>query len=139
MNSSIIPHKTTNMNLGVLAVLLVFVYVLSYNPFIVESFLPRHIRIGIEGLLLFLLIVISLNRKYISIDMFWFIPIILGYLCMIFFEISTLRELISSFGKLAFLLLNVELLIRNQRALQSCTKIWIQLSYFFCIITITSI
>ena len=124
------------MNLGVLAVLLVFVYVLSYNPFIVESFLPRHIRIGIEGLLLFLLIVISLNRKYISIDMFWFIPIILGYLCMIFFEISTLRELISSFGKLAFLLLNVELLIRNQRALQSCTKIWIQLSYFLCIITI---
>ncbi len=124
------------MNLGVLAVLLVFVYVLSYNPFIVESFLPRHIRIGIEGLLLFLLIVISLNRKYISIDMFWFIPIILGYLCMIFFEISTLLELISSFGKLAFLLLNVELLIRNQRALQNCTKIWIQLSYFLCIITI---
>jgi len=124
------------MNLGVLAVLLVFVYVLSYSPFIVESFLPRNIRIGIEVLLLLLLIVISLNRKYISIDMFWFIPITLGYLCMIFFEISTLSKLTSSFGKFAFLLLNIGLLIKNQRALQNCTKIWIQLSYFLCIMTI---
>jgi hypothetical protein len=136
VNSSILPHKTTNMNLGVLAVLLVFVYVLSYSPFIVESFLPRNIRIGIEVLLLLLLIVISLNRKYISIDMFWFIPITLGYLCMIFFEISTLSKLTSSFGKFAFLLLNIGLLIKNQRALQNCTKIWIQLSYFLCIMTI---
>jgi len=124
------------MNLEVLAVLSVFVYVLSNSPFIFQEFLPSHIRIGIEALLLSLLIVISLSRKYISIEMFWFIPIILGYLCMIFFEISTLSKLISSFGKFAFLLLSIGLLIRNQRALQNCTKIWIQLSYFLCIITI---
>lgn len=136
MNSSILSYKATNINLGALAVLLVFVYVLSYNPFIVESFLPRHIRIGIEAIILLLLIVISLNRKHISIDMFWFIPIIMGYLCMIFFEMSTLSKLISSFGKLAFLLLNIELLIRNQKVLQNCTKIWIQLSYLLCVIAI---
>ena len=136
VSSEIRLNKTNNMNLGVLAVLLAVMYVLSHNPFIIETFLSRPIRIGIEGSLLLLLIAISLNRKYISVDMFWFAPIILVYLCMIFFETNTLSGLISSFSKLSFLLLNIGFLIRSQRALKKCTKIWIQLSYFLCVMSI---
>jgi len=129
-------HKITSVNFGVFAVLLVFMYVLSNNPFIFESFIPRPVRIAIEGSVLLLLTAINLNRKYVTIYMFWIINIVLVYLCMILFEISTLSKLISSFNKLAFLLLIIGLLIRNQRALQNCIKIWIRLSYFLCVMTL---
>lgn len=124
-------NKTAPLSLGMFASCMLLVYALSYHPFITESYLPASIRIGIEGFVLFLLVMINLRYQYL-VDVVWFIPVVLIFGVTLFLEMDTFANLLSSFNKLGFLILAIGLLNGNRSVLNTCIKIWIQLSYFFC-------
>lgn len=130
-------HKMPTLSLGMFLTWMLFVYVLSYNPFITESYLPAPVRIGIEGFVLFLLVMINLKYQYLA-DVIWLIPVVLIFGCTLLLEMDTFVKLISSFNKLAFLVLAIGLLNGNRSVLNTCIKMWIQLSYFLCIAAIVA-
>ncbi|OGQ57822.1 MAG: hypothetical protein A3J24_07550 [Deltaproteobacteria bacterium RIFCSPLOWO2_02_FULL_53_8] len=128
-------HKTATFSMGMFVSWMLIVYALSYHPFITESYLPASVRIGIEGGVLFLLVMINLRYQYI-VNIVWFIPVVLIFGCTLFLEMDTFIKLVSSFNKLAFLILTIGLLNGNRGVLNTCTKMWVQLSYFLCIMAI---
>ena len=131
----LLSYKMATLSLGMLTAWMLFVYALSYHPFITESYLPVPIRIGIEGFVLYLLVMINIRYQYL-VDVIWFIPIIMIFGCVLLLEMDTFVKLISSFNKLVLLILAIGLLIRNRRVLNTCIKIWILLSYFLCVAAI---
>lgn len=128
-------NKTAPLSLGMFASCMLIVYALSYYPFITESYLPVSVRIGVEGFVLFLLVMINLRYQYL-VDVVWFIPVVLIFGCTLLLEMDTFVKLISSFNKLVFLILAIGLLNGNRSVLNTCIRIWIQLSYFLCIAAI---
>lgn len=128
-------NKTAPLSLGMFASCMLIVYALSYHPFITESYLPASVRIGIEGFVLFFLVMINLRYQYF-VDVVWFIPVVLIFGCTLLLEIDIFVKLISSFNKLVFLILAIGLLYGNRSILNTCIKMWTQLSYFLCIAAI---
>jgi hypothetical protein len=128
-------NRTATLSLGVFVSWMFIVYTLSYYPFITESYMPPSVRIGIEGFVLFLLVVINLRYQYL-VNVVWFIPVVLIFGCTLLLEMETFVNLISSFNKFVFFILTVELLNRNRDILNTCVKMWIQLSYFLGIAAI---
>lgn len=128
-------NKTAPLSLGMFASCMLIVYALSYHPFITESYLPASVRIGIEGFVLFFLVMINLRYQYL-VDVVWFIPVVLIFGCTLLLEMDIFVKLISSFNKLVFLILAIGLLNGNRSILNTCIKMWTQLSYFLCIAAI---
>lgn len=128
-------NKTAPLSLGMFAPCMLIVYALSYHPFITESYLPVSVRIGIEGFVLFLLVMINLRYQYL-VDVVWFIPVVLIFGGTLLLEMDTFVKLVSSFNKLGFLILAIGLLNGSRNILNTCIKMWIQLSYFLCIAAI---
>lgn len=128
-------NKTAPLSLGMFVSCMLIVYALSYYPFITESYLPVSVRIGVEGFVLFLLVMINLRYQYL-VDVVWFIPVVLIFGCTLLLEMDTFVNLVSSFNKLVFLILAIGLLNGNRSVLNTCIRIWIQLSYFLCIAAI---
>lgn len=128
-------NKTAPLSLGMFASCMLIVYALSYHPFITESYLSASVRIGIEGFVLFFLVMINLRYQYL-VDVVWFIPVVLIFGCTLLLEMDIFVKLISSFNKLVFLILAIGLLNGNRSILNTCIKMWTQLSYFLCIAAI---
>ena len=124
------------LSLGVCAVCLSAVYVLSYTPFILESYMPSVVRIGIEFLLLVLLLLISLRYQKVGFEIIWLLPIISLYILMIRQETHSFTQLVSSLNKLLFLVLMIVLLAKNRRALRLCMQSWVVISFVVCVISI---
>lgn len=130
--ASIQTYKISDFNFSLFVSWMLFVYALSYRPFITESYLPVPFRIGIEGFVLFLLAIVSLRYQYL-IKIVWFVSALLIFDCALLFEMDTFIRLISSFNKLAFLILVLSMFNGNQRVLNACINIWIRFSYFLSI------
>lgn len=128
-------NKAAPLSLGMFVSCMLIVYTLSYYPFITQSYLSAAVRIGIEGFVLFLLVMINLRYKYLA-DVAWFIPVVLIFGCVLLFEMDAFVKLISSFNKFLFLILAIGLLNGNRNVLNICIKIWLRLSYFLCIAAI---
>lgn len=128
-------HKTATLSLGMFASWMLFIYALSYHPFITESYLPASVRIGIEGFVLFLLVMINLKYQYL-VDVIWFIPVVLIFVCTLLLEMGTFVKLVSSFNKFIFLILAIGILNGNRNILNTCIRMWLHLSYFLCIAAI---
>ena len=138
-DNSILQFKgLANLYLNIITVLVLFVYILCYHPFITETYLLPSVRIAVETLLLLLLILASLTHSSIRIYFLWFIPIIMIHSCLLFMEFHSFVKLISFFNKIAFFILVIDLLTRDSKTLNLCLKLWIGLSYLLCIFAIIS-
>lgn len=118
--------KTKALSLSMLVSCILLIYVLSYRPFIIETYSPIAIRIGIEGLAIILLVMINLRYRYFA-DVIWLFPIFLIFSFTLLLEMDTFVKLISSFNKLVFLILTIGMLCGNSRVLNALIKIWVRL------------
>lgn len=125
-------RKFVDLNLALFTSLMLFIYAMSYRPFITESYLPVAVRIGIEGFVLSILAIINLRYQH-PVKAIWFIFVALIFNCVLFFEMDTFVKVISAFNKLIFLILVIGLFVGNQNILNTCIKIWVRFSYFMCI------
>jgi len=114
--------------------LLLFVYVFNYPPYIFDAFLPDIIRIAIEALVLFILLILNLKYRFTS-EQLWIVPFTLIFAIALALGDSVIK-LISSYNKLMFLILLVPLLIGFPRLLRVSTKLWLKLSGLFCVMAI---
>ncbi len=117
--------------------LALLVYVLNYPPFIFDAFLPDVLRISVEGLILVLLLVISLQRQYFT-EQVWVPPLIVILTMEVVLGGGEVSRLISLFNKLLFLFLLTSWLIDSRRALQVCIGLWVRLSYLICILALVA-
>lgn len=131
-------HKTKALSLCMFVSCMLLVYVLNYNPFITETYMPSAVRIVIEGFVLILLVMINLRYRYLA-DIIWLFPIFLIFSCILLLDIDTYLKLISSFNKFIFLVLTIGMLCGNSKVLNVLIKIWVLLWYFLCVMAILAV
>ena len=124
-------------NLGALVPWIIFLYALIYGPFISQSFMPASVRIGIEGFILFLLFILTVQCRYKKgIILLSIAFMIFG--CIVISGADTANKVVSAFNKIIFFTLTIGLLCGNRKILNSCIKMWIKLWFFLGVMAIIS-
>lgn len=116
-------------------VLTLFVYALIYRPFISWMFIAPSIRLGIEGFIICLLVVINLRYRY-SEGLLWLISLVVIFGCVLFFHLDTFIKLASTINKWVFLTLLIGLFIGNPKILHTSIKLWKILFSVLCTMAI---
>jgi hypothetical protein len=129
------PQYAATLSLGVFVAWMLFVYALSYRPFITEAYLPPLARISIEGFILSILLAINLKYNYMKWAI-WCIPFFIISASTILLELDTFLKLAFSFNKMLFLVLAIGLFCGNRSILDTCVKLWVKLWSFLAIMAI---
>ena len=125
------------LSLGALVPWLIFLYALSYGPFISESFVPDSVRIGIEGFVISLLLILTFQCQYNKGIILLSIAFMI-FACIVISGTDTAIKVVSSFNKIIFFTLAIGLLCGNKKILNSCIKKWIKLWFFLGVMAILS-
>jgi len=121
--------------LGVLVACSWLVYALIYHPFIFEYYIPRSFRLGVEGFLISLLLIISIKQDYFK-NVIWLFPLLIVLAVIFFLDIDNFSSIASLAGKVFIFLFSVDLFIKNQSARQVCLSMWKKLWLVFAILAI---
>lgn len=116
-------------------VLALIIYDVAYRPFITWMFLPSPVRLGIEGFVLFLLLVINLRYRYYA-GLMWGIVLALLFGLVLFMHLDTFEKVASTITKWMFLILAIGLFVGSKKVLYASIKLWIKLSYLLSVMSI---
>ncbi|CAM8378312.1 hypothetical protein [Candidatus Methylopumilus planktonicus] len=108
---------------------IIFLYIVSYNPFFFESFIDEKVRISIEITTLFLLFLPNLRSRVVDI---FFGLLVIGTLYVFLLPRNPIDNLLGSFNKLFFLVLLLSILKNNIILLKYLIKSWIWFSFILC-------
>lgn len=135
--ASPIEHKYTAMSFSFAVVVLLFVYILSYPPFVFSLYLPTYVRLTVEGLVLLTLILLTLRYHYLK-NILWFLALALVYSCALLVGNDPLAAQAGSINKFLFLFLAMSLMSNNQKVLNISIILWLKFSYLLASIAILS-
>lgn len=123
------------LNTSLFVAMLLFLYSILHWPFIIEAFTPIPLRLSIEGLVLFSLLLINLRYRY-EAGIMWVLPVVVIFLSDALLGMDEFSRVASAFNKLVFLVLVTCLLVGNRRVLAYCVKLWVAISCFLCVMAI---
>ena len=120
-------------------VILLFAYIINYTPFIFDRFIPDAIRILLETLVIFCLIMNIIIQKKIKLDVLIIIPLAGIFVMLLFSDNHTFRTLISLINKMVIFVLLINLFRMNSILLRYTINVWVFLSYILATLTLITL
>ena len=136
-HQSYADKELSTLSFNFVIVTLLFIYVLSYPPFVFSVYLPTYVRLSIEGLILLTLTLVNLQYHYIR-NILWFVSLVLVYALVLLIGNDSLLTQAGSINKFIFLFLVMALLSNNLRMLKISIALWLKFSYLLAWIAIIS-
>ena len=134
-SKTFLPMRLSDVLSVALVACLLFAYVLSYYPFIFQAYIPRVLRISIEGATLLLLLLVNSTYTYHK-GLIWYLIFISISIITILLGLDLLTNVIFSYNKMMFFVLAIGLFCGNRKALDVCIKLWLRLWFLFCVMAI---
>jgi len=119
--------------------ILLFAYIINYPPFIFNTYIPDIVRIVLEVVVIFCLIMNITIQKKIKLDVLLIVPLAGIFVMLLFTDNHTFRSLISLINKMVIFILLINLFRMNSILLRYSINVWVFLSYILAILTLITL